>query len=440
MKPHRHILGNQKGAYFMMSAIVLSVMVGFAALGVEIGRWYGIQAEISKSIDGAAFAGAKNVSNPLFQDANGNSDPAALEGFVEQVATANFPPGLLGTDTPTFTAVLDTDGKVTVNGQVHSLNNLTTVFNTGTSATDLYAVGSAKLRNAEIVLVLDVSGSMSSGGAIDDLKTGATTFVENFQSFQKDHKFALIKYATGVLIPVPLQYDFVDPMANEISNLNPTGGTNIEDALGQAVTLPWATGQQLLPVNERTRQVVILFSDGHPSAFRAEFKYNGNDIDAVGLLVGSPPTNWYRKLGKPDKQWETLTSDYAYDHGDGRSSGNSVCGDPTTKWYIFQDQNYGISAYGSPMSSYSFEDCDVQQNPDFVDYAKWLVKQMALDHAAQLKTNGIEIYSIGLGSVDESFMGMLATDVDHAFFTNDAADLQGIFQTIANKLKLILVS
>ena len=33
-------IDNQKGAYFLMSAIVLSIMVGFAALGVEIGRWY----------------------------------------------------------------------------------------------------------------------------------------------------------------------------------------------------------------------------------------------------------------------------------------------------------------------------------------------------------------------------------------------------------------
>ena len=33
MKPIRQILGNQKGAYFLMSAIVLGTMVGFAALG-----------------------------------------------------------------------------------------------------------------------------------------------------------------------------------------------------------------------------------------------------------------------------------------------------------------------------------------------------------------------------------------------------------------------
>ena len=106
MKSIRHILTDQKGAYFLVSAVVLGVMVGFAALGVEIGRWYSIQAEINKSIDGAAFAGAKNVSNPKF------ATDADLEAFVLEVAQANFPPGLLDTDTPVFVANKDGNGKV----------------------------------------------------------------------------------------------------------------------------------------------------------------------------------------------------------------------------------------------------------------------------------------------------------------------------------------
>ena len=78
--------------------------------------------------------------------------------------------------------------------------------------TQLGSVGAAKLRKVDVALVLDVSGSMTVGGAINDLKTGADTFVQNFQSFQKDHKFALITYATGVLTPVPMSQDFVFDM------------------------------------------------------------------------------------------------------------------------------------------------------------------------------------------------------------------------------------
>ena len=433
MKPIRQILANQKGAYFLMSAIVLGVMVSFAALGVEIGRWYSIQAEISKSIDGAAFAGAKNVSNPKFPT------DADLEAFVLEVAQANFPPGLLDTDTPVFTAALDAEGKVTVNGNVNSLNRMTTVFDTGTTMTNLGAAGSAKLRKAEVALVLDVSGSMNNGGAIDDLKTGADTFVNNFQSFQKDHKFALITFATGVQIPFPLDTDFVFDMTNDIGNLNANGGTNTEDALGQAVNLPWEPGQLALPANERTRQVLILFSDGNPSGFRGQFRMGGSDVDAVGL--NTTDGNVYDRLGDTYDQ-ATYFGGNVRRSGDGKTSGSACGSSTTTKWYIMDDPVYGVNAPGSPIAGgYSAPWCFLPQpDGDFATYENWLVQQMAIDHAAELKAMGIEIYTIGLGAIDPVFLTTLATDVDHTFFANDPSELEGIFQEIANKLKLILVS
>ena len=64
------------------------------------------------------------MSNPKF------ATDAELEAFVLEVAQANFPPGLLDTDTPVFVANKDVNGKVTVNASVHSLNHLTTVFDT----------------------------------------------------------------------------------------------------------------------------------------------------------------------------------------------------------------------------------------------------------------------------------------------------------------------
>ena len=438
MKPTRHILANQKGAYFLMSAIVLSVMVGFAALGVEIGRWYDIQAEISKSIDGAAFAGAKNVNNPLFPNA------AALQDFVEQVANANFPPGLLGTDTPTFTANLDAQGKVTVNGNVHSLNSMSTVFDTGATMTALDAVGSAKLRKAEVVLVLDVSGSMG-GAPIADLIDGATTFVHNFESFQQNHKFALLTFGSGVETPYPLATNFVDPMTFAISGLAASGFTNTEDALTQALNIGWEPGQLALPGNERTRQAVILFSDGNPTAFRGTFGYDGNqNMDAVGILNGGT-TVVAGYLGDPNvTEYSWLTTTWPGRHGDGKTAGSSACApisgdDRTTKWYIFQDPTYGINAYGSPMNSYSFEDCNINQ-ADWDAYMTWLTRQMAIDQATNIKALGIEIYTIGLGNIDQGFLTTLATDTDHTFFANDSSELTGIFQEIANKLKIILVS
>ena len=67
-------------------------------------------------------------------------------------------------------------------------------------------------------------------------------------------------------------------------------------------------------------------------------------------------------------------------------------------------------------------------------------RQKALDNAEALKGDGIEIFTIGLGAADVTVMQTMATDAEHAFFANSSSEIQGIFQEIANKLKLILVS
>jgi Flp pilus assembly protein TadG len=177
-------LRNQHGAYILITAIAVIVLFGFAALGIEVGRWYTIQGEMSKAIDGAAFAGAKNVNNPNISD---------LHGFVQQVAQANFPHGLLGTDNPTFTVSDDGKGKITVQGSTNSINTLAKVLEGNHSTTQIGTNGSAKLRNAEIALVLDVSGSMA-GTPLSDLKDGSTQFVQNFADQEAISKFALITF------------------------------------------------------------------------------------------------------------------------------------------------------------------------------------------------------------------------------------------------------
>ncbi len=436
MKSLRHILADQKGAYFLMSALVLGAMVGFAALGVEIGRWYAIQAEISKSIDGAAFAGAKNVSNQKFPN------PSDLEDFVEEVAAANFPPGLLDTGAPTFIADLDANGKVTVNGTVDSNNKLTMIFDSGAAHTTLGESGSAKLRQAEIALILDFSGSMDAPDPqpIVDLRDGATIFVNNFQSFEKDHRFALITFANGVKTPFPMAHDFVQDMTDQIDLLlDPIGGTNAEDAIAQARALPWSPDQMNLPINERTRQVVIFFTDGKPTAFRGGFTRDGTFYDAT-IPDGSV------SLRKHDEYYEYVASNYKA-HPSGNGSGNSYknCvnsddgSDKDVKWDIFSDVKYGLnSSVYPPFNGAGVNDCF--KRSQLQPYVTAVSRQKAIDNMEDLKGDGIEVYTIGLGDADENLLKSMATDHDHAFFANSSAELQGIFQEIANELKLILVS
>ena len=441
MKSFRQILTDQKGAYFLMSALVLGIMLGFAALGVEIGRWYAIQAEISKSIDGAAFAGAKNVSNLKFPN------PTDLQGFVEEVAAANFPPGMLDTGAPTFVANLDANGLVTVTGTVDSNNRLTTVFDTGSPHTALGAVGSAKLRKAEIALILDISGSMGRAPSpIVELKSGAKTFVENFTAFNADHKFALVAFASGVETQRDLATDFLTDMDTKITALTPdNGGTDMEHAFTKARALDWSPAQLGLPANERTRQVAIFFSDGEATAFYDEFTYKGNTHQGIGQVFVNGG-RVVEELKEPDLLQQDFSPfiDRMRRTGNGQNSG--PCGSSSVKWHIFEDPLYGLAMAQPPVSA-GVEQCTIGGSSGTFplhDYVRWVAQEKAKNNAQALKDDGIELWTIGLataaGSADEAFMKSLATDDDHAKFANSEDELEGIFQEIANQLKLILVS
>ncbi|MDH4360007.1 MAG: VWA domain-containing protein [Nitrospirota bacterium] len=426
-------LRNQHGAYIMITAIAIVALFGFAALGIEVGRWYAIQGEMSKAIDGAAFAGAKNVNNPNIAD---------LHGFVQEVAQANFPPGLLGTDAPTFTVSDDGNGKITVQGSTNSINTLAKVLDGSQSTTNIGADGSAKLRNAEIALVLDVSGSMG-GSPISDLKDGAKQFVENFEDQENDNRFALLTFASGVQTLFAMDHGYVSPITSAINGLNASGGTNAEDALAQALVLPW-TDQSGVPANERSKQVMVFFSDGNPTAFRGQFKYNGTDYDGVAALGGSLV---YLSLQKPDQQYSLFSVNKVHITGDGKSSGSTACPNTTsqgvtnklnTRWYVFTDSTYGLDSFGQT-SGYDSQQCNIPQTP-LANYLTYLATQMAIDNAAAIKAQGIEIYTIGLGAVDPVFLGNLSSGPDFAYYTPDSSELAGIFQQIANILKLVLTS
>jgi hypothetical protein len=91
------------------------------------------------------------------------------------------------------------------------------------------------------------------------------------------------------------------------------------------------------------------------------------------------------------------------------------------------------------MSGYGTQQCNIPGGP-LAGYLTYLAKQMAIDNAAAIKTQGIEIYTIGLGDVDPAFLGTLSSGSAFAYYTPDSSELEGIFQQIANILKLVLIS
>ncbi len=463
---NRGPMANQQGIYFVFSAITILVLFGIVALGIEVGRWYAIQSEISKSVDGAAFAGATN---------SGNFTPAELKTMVEEVAKANFPVGMVGTENLVVDVQDDGKGKITVGAHVHAVNPLSSVMGAAHEKTKVGSLGVAKLRKFEIVLVLDTSGSMS--GAIGELRTAAQDFVQSFKSLEGDarNKIGLVTFSSGVMKRYPLTDQFVDVLDTEIGTLSAYGYTNAEEALDRAqddgteglgVDMGWSD-QIGVAENERTGQYIVFFSDGQPTAFRAPFSTNGStQVEAAVRFSGSKPLS----LKKLDQQEATLS--VGGDTGEPTPSGTGVGNGPrytsnctgnltknSWKWWILDplyDQNGPAPDPGLVPNPYSVFVPTIYDKPNPVfgwdhngciprqtlrNYGDLVAQQMAVEHALEAKdVREFKIYTVGLGSgIDYGFLGKLASGEDFELKAADATELHDAFAEIANRIKLVLI-
>ena len=427
---------NQKGIFTLITALSVFALFAFTALGIEVGRWYVARSEMSKAVDAAALIGAKNIGNPYLN----------AEDLMEAVGAANFTPGFLGSEgVLDITGTVLTEGRVSVVANNNILNTVTRIMEAqsgvqqGTYEKVLVASsGSAQQRDVEILMVLDSSGSM--GSSMSNLKDAASSFVGYFSPTEDNDKFGLIHYASGVVVDFPMGHDFVMPMQNAINALSAEGGTNTEDAIDQADGPSGFTDQTGVSGDLKVQQFMIFFSDGNPTAFRGTFTRNGTPYDAVGYAAN--PYDW--KLMDPNVQMQWLTT-WQYETGNGLPAG-SGCSVNNTKWHVLDDPVYGVNGY-SEFSGQNYSDILGTTNPEQCsinrtnakNYVQAINYQMSIDHAQELKDKGIKIYTIGLGSVDQSFLAEIASGPGFEYYTPDSNELMLIFQKVATNIKLRLL-
>ena len=434
------ILSNQKGAVLLIFALLLIVLVGFVALGMEVGRWYLVRAELSKGVDAAALAGAKNISNPY----------VTVNTLVQEIGRENFPPGYVetpasGAGSISFGSQVIDSKNVRVTGNVSAQAILARLF--GINQIAVQAAGVGQKNEVEIMMVLDRSGSMD-GTPIRDLKRAAIGFLDFFEETQDRDKMGLISFATGVTVNQRLTTNYVNNMTARINAMTATGATNAEDALDQADGPQGFTDQTGVPGDRRVQQYLIFFSDGNPTAFRGRFRRNAVDYDAVVMGTGQNCDTVYDYMGYTNSEnfypTSTLTSTPT---GDGnRTSGSPLtnCRESyyprprylNTRWYVFGDLRYGLTGY-DPLR------CRIPESV-LEPYICTTARRMALDHAQELKDKYIKIYTIGLGDVDPAFLGQIAspatTGQQYYYHAPTSADLEAIFKKIAKEIKLRLVA
>ena len=121
------------------------------------------------------------------------------------------------------------------------------------------AVGteSTKVTPIDLVLVLDVSGSMQ-GSRLTDLKSSAKTLVDKVFEHETTSTISVITYSSAARTANTYSYAQKQNLKDAIDSLRADGGTNIYSALDQANTAVAGLGS--------TREKVVVFlTDGAPT-------------------------------------------------------------------------------------------------------------------------------------------------------------------------------
>ncbi len=248
-----------------------------------------------------------------------------------------------------------------------------------------------KVTTADVVLVIDTSGSMDNASRLRNAKKAAKNFVETM--FESDGasgmRIGLVSFDADATVKTRLSND-KRALTNAINGLSADGGTNTQAGMHAA--------RKMLENSTANQKFIVLLSDGKPTySYKINFSKPYNDY--FSLEHWDEYGNIYvLKDNVPEKKYKYSGHNSSHIVGDGRILLQEIWEDED---YYYHHGNSAIAEAG---------------------FAK--------------NSNGIEIFSIAL-SADDTGTGILkkiASDDAHFTSTTDSSALQDIYERIATKI------
>src|ERR1700730_13677821 len=193
MKRQRLETSRQDGFALVYMAALLTGLLLFTGLAVDSGRMYVVKAQLSKAVDGAALAAARNLNG---------GDP---KGEATRIFKVKFPAGYMATSAspdptadPNFfaTSVNTASGinVVTVTASTMMPTSFMKIANF--TQVKVTSSGEATRRMVDLSLVLDVSGSIGAQwGAVRD---AAKSFIGSFDGAHD--RLSLLTFSDGAKV------------------------------------------------------------------------------------------------------------------------------------------------------------------------------------------------------------------------------------------------
>ena len=307
MNRQRSSVSSQHGYVLVYMSVVLVVLLIFTGLAVDTGRAYVVKAQLSKAVDGAALAAARNLNS-------GNPKAEAVTIF-----RANFPAGYLGTSSSTdpttdpnfFKSVVDaTTGVNTVTVSASAVLPTTFMKLANFNQVTVSSMGEATRRMVDLSLVLDVSSSI--GWQWPTVRDAVRTFVNAFD--KTNDRVALLTFGNGaaVLDAMPTGRGFdKTKVTNDVPSSLPGGSTNMVEGLYRG----WDELRSVPAGQQSGLRVIVLFTDG------ASNSVPGNYDAAPGLGRALRTYDFPKNLPDPDGQtWNNPMITGLYDTATGNAS------------------------------------------------------------------------------------------------------------------------
>jgi Flp pilus assembly protein TadG len=176
------LLRDKRGNAMMLTAAAMVPVLGMVGSGIDIGRGYMAQLRLQQACDAGVLAGRRHMGAQAYGD---EAEAEALKMFA-----FNYPSGIYGSEEVTFSS--EPEGKSDVVGTATARLPTSIMHIFGTDNFELTADCAAKLEisNTDVMLVLDVTGSMSSNTSdgksrIDGLKEASMVFFDTLTQAEK---------------------------------------------------------------------------------------------------------------------------------------------------------------------------------------------------------------------------------------------------------------